>query len=60
MSKKNTWHELFESFKSRYPTLSKSAVDYRPYGYLTILVYLSDGVKIKYNDEIKQAQFITD
>lgn len=45
-----TWKDVFNHFKERYPNLSKGVVDYRPYDYMTIVVYFADGSMMTYND----------
>ena len=57
MSKKVTWTDIYKDFRTRLPTLSKMAVDYRPYDYMTIAVYLKDGTKILYDGLQKRAWF---
>ena len=43
VKRKVTWKDIFNNFKSVYPRLSKEAQDYRPYNYMSIIVYLADG-----------------
>ena len=45
-------------FKSVYPRLSKEARDYRPYNYMSIVVYLADGTKVVYDDMAKRAKML--
>lgn len=59
MTKNNSWNEMYRNFKSLYPNLCKKAVDYRPYGYMTIIVWFNDGTKMKYDDSNKRGQWIT-
>ena len=42
VKRKVTWKDIFNNFKSVYPRLSKEAQDYRPYNYMSIVVYLED------------------
>lgn len=49
MRDKVTWEDIYADFKRRFPKLSKLSVRYIPYGYLTILIYFSDGGKIIYD-----------
>ena len=50
VKRKVTWKDIFNNFKSVYPRLSKEAQDYRPYNYMSIVVYLADGTKVGYDD----------
>ena len=50
VKRKVTWKDIFNNFKSVYPRLSKEAQDYRPYNYMSIVVYLADGTKVVYDD----------
>ena len=58
MGDKITWKELYSEFRKTYPTLSKLAVWYRPQDWMTILIYFSDGTKIKYDGFEKKAAFV--
>ena len=53
-----TWKDIFNNFKSVYPRLSKEAQDYRPYNYMSIVVYLADGTKVVYDDMTKRAKML--
>ena len=46
VKRKVTWKDIFNNFKSVYPRLSKEARDYRPYNYMSIVIYLTDGTKV--------------
>lgn len=52
---KISWESLYENFKSIYPRLSRSSVYFRPFGYMSIVVYFEDGMKMIYDDLRKQA-----
>lgn len=54
-----TWKDIFNNFKTVYPNLSKGVADYRPYDYMTIVVYFEDGSKMLYDDVRKRAKLIT-
>lgn len=56
VKRKVTWKDIFNNFKSVYPRLSKEAQDYRPYNYMSIVVYLADGTKVVYDDMAKRAK----
>lgn len=46
---KTTWQDVFNSFKAKYPNLSAKAVNYRPYDFMAIEVFLRDGQKVIYS-----------
>ena len=58
VKRKVTWKDIFDTFKSVYPRLSKEAQDYRPYNYMSIVVYLEDGTKMIYDDMAKRAKML--
>lgn len=58
MSGKITWNQIFKDFKRRHPNLAKSAVNYRPSGFLKILVYFTDGSKVSYDFENAVGHFV--
>lgn len=49
MSKKITWLDIYQDFKQRFPNLSKKAIDYHANGYMSILVYFTDGSQMIYD-----------
>lgn len=53
-----TWDNLYKNFKALYPRLSKSSVYFRPSGYMQILIYFKDGMKMTYDDVKKQASIV--
>lgn len=53
-----TWKDIFNNFKTVYPNLSKGVADYRPYDYMTIVVYFTDGSRMTYDDVKKRAKLI--
>ena len=53
---KLTWDNVYERFKSVYPKLGKMSVRFVPCDYMMIVVYLSDGTKMIYDDLKKQAR----
>lgn len=59
MKKKNAWSEIYKSFQSIYPNLKKDAVGYCPHGYMSILVYFPDGLRMVYNEVERRARFVT-
>ena len=58
VKRKVTWKDIFNNFKSVYPRLSKEAQGYRPYNYMSIVVYLADGTKVVYDDMAKRAKML--
>ena len=58
VKRKVTWKDIFNNFKSAYPRLSKEARDYRPYNYMSIVIYLTDGTKVVYDDMAKRAKML--
>ena len=57
-AKKVTWKDIFESFKMVYPRLSKGAKDFKPYNYMSIMIFMTDGTKVVYDDLMKRAKLI--
>lgn len=57
-TEKITWKKIYDDFKKRHPTLSKMVIDYRPYNYATILIFLTDGTRMTYNYDEKRAIFV--
>lgn len=55
---KISWESLYENFKSIYPRLSRSSVCFRPFKYMSIVVYFEDGMKMVYDDLGKKAHII--
>ena len=49
MSEKITCGDIYKDFKTRLPTWAKLVVDYRPYDYMTIVVYFADGSRMLYD-----------
>lgn len=47
---KITWDDLYTNFKSIYPNLGRQSLRFQPYGYMMILVYLTDGSRMIYDD----------
>lgn len=56
--RKVTWKDILDHFKEVYPNLSKGVMDYRPYDYMTIVVYFTDGSRMAYDDIKKRARTI--
>ena len=54
---KVTWRDVLMDFKQRHPNLAKMVVDYRPYDYGTIIVYLNDGQTMLYDYTTKRGRF---
>lgn len=60
IAKKSSWDKIYEEFKQTYPSLSKKAVGYAPWGYSTIKVYLDDGMRLSYNSIDERAVVLKD
>lgn len=56
---KISWESLYENFKSIYPRLSRSSIYFRPYGYMSIMVYFADGSQAIYDDLYKQTKIVS-
>lgn len=59
MQLKITWKMVLEDFKQRHPRLSKQITYWCPKDYLTILIYLKDGMKISYDYFYHKATIIS-
>lgn len=46
---KISWKMILTDFKNRHPKLSKQITYWCPHDYLTILIYLKDGMKLTYD-----------
>ena len=57
MSNKVTWENIWQDFKRRHPRLCKEVVDWRPYDYLKIKLWMKDGRKIIYDYNCHIAKF---
>jgi hypothetical protein len=58
MKKKVTWQDVYDDFKSHYPTAGRASYRFEPHDYAMILVYLPDGICMKYNYDEKQAYLV--
>ena len=58
MDKKVTWDTVFKDFKRRHPNLAKMVTRYRPYKFLTILIYFCDGSKMAYDFSVSSGRFV--
>lgn len=58
MSDKNEWKEIYKNFKFLYPNLMKETVGYCPYGYMSIMIYLSDDFQMIYNEVDKRGKIV--
>lgn len=56
--RKVSWRDIFDNFKTVYPTLSKNARDFRPHDYMSIIVYFRDGSQMIYDDVRKRGKLI--
>lgn len=55
---KVTWDDIFKDFQRCYPTLSKRVVDWWPLDFAIIQIRLVDNEYMKYDYDIKHAEFI--
>lgn len=58
--KKSVWKKIFNEFKKTYPRLSKKVIGYVPSGFLTIKVYLDDGMQLGYSSIDERAVILRD
>lgn len=49
MGNKITWEMIYSDFKKRHPHLKKQVTYWCPQDYLTIQIFLEDGMKMTYN-----------
>ena len=56
--RKITWKVIYEDFKQRYPNLKKEVTYWKPLEFATIELWLKDGDRMKYNYDMKKAEFI--
>jgi hypothetical protein len=57
MSVKVSWQSIYDDFRIRFPKLSKLALYYQPYNFMTIVVYLQNGDKLIYDGLYQRAWF---
>ena len=55
---KITWRMIYEDFKRRYPNLKKEVTYWKPLEFATIELWLKDGDRMKYDYDMKKAEFI--
>ena len=58
MSERLAWIDIYKDFKSRFPRLAKDVGDYRPYSYMTIILYLNDGTMMLYDMEVHRVTIL--
>ena len=56
--RKITWKVIYEDFKQRYPNLKKEVTYWKPLEFATIELWLKDGDRMKYDYDMKKAEFI--
>lgn len=59
MKRRVGWSEVYENCQSLYPNLTRKALGYRPYDYMSILIYFPDGLRMIYSEVERRARFIT-
>lgn len=57
-SKKVTWEDLYKLFKTKFPRISKNAVFFRPYDYMTIKIWFDDGRLATYDGYLNSLHFL--
>lgn len=57
-TKKITWTVIFEDFERRHPNLSKKVASWCSHDYATILIYMTDGMRLVYNYDTKMAVIV--
>ncbi len=55
---KITFTDIYKDFKKRFPNLSKKTEDWRPNGYLSILIFFKDSSEMVYDYLWKKGSFI--
>lgn len=55
---KITWRMIYEDFKQRYPNLKKEVTYWKPLEFATIELWLKNGNRMKYDYDMKKAEFI--
>lgn len=52
-NKQITWRDIYLDFCKRFPSSAKLVSDYRPYAYMTIIIWFKDNVSATYNYQTK-------
>lgn len=60
MHNKVTWGDIYKDFRTTHPNLRNEVLDYRPYDYLTIILYFRDGRSMVYKYTTKECHFLSD
>lgn len=60
MHNKVTWSDVYKEFRSTHPNLRNEVMDYRPYDYLTIILYFKDGRRMVYKYMTNERYFLSD
>ena len=55
---RNPWNAACDKFCSKCPNTAKHVKSWRPFEYPVIDIYLDDGTRMIYNDNIGRAEFV--
>lgn len=55
---KLTWNKIFNRFKEKYPDLVRRGIDYRPYGYATVEIWIPTIGRIVYDYDTNEIEWI--
>lgn len=44
-----SWDDLYKTFKTKFPNISKGAIYFRPFDFMTIEIWFNDGGLATYN-----------
>lgn len=58
VAKKVTWGDIYKQFRATHPRLKNEVMDYRPYDFMTIILWFKDGSKMTYNGMTEECRFI--
>lgn len=53
-----SWDVVYQIFQRIYPKLGKMVECFQPAGYMSILLYLTDGSKAYYDDSQRRVKFL--
>lgn len=53
------YQEVYNHFLAIYPKLKNEVIGYRPYGFMTILLYFPDGGRMLFSDSDRRAKFVS-
>ena len=53
------YQEVYNHFLAIYQKLKNEVIGYRPYGFMTILLYFPDGGRMLFSDYDRQVKFVS-